>query len=98
MKKIWGLVALLMVAFVGSLSIAYAVGPIESIDGASIRSQGVQGLRFYANLIDVDAQSHGFYLLYGDASLEDLEIAIENDLVHEGKQRSEERRVGKEWR
>ncbi|MBN3490432.1 InlB B-repeat-containing protein [Acholeplasma equirhinis] len=83
MKKVWGLIFLLMAAVTASLSLAYAAGPVTSVDGASIRTTGVQGLRFYANVEDLESV-HGFYLLYGDADVADLEAALP-EMLHNGK-------------
>lgn len=65
---------------------------IKTIDGASIRTQteiSSQGLRFYG-YIDPNTvvDTHGFYLLFGDASVTDLEQALESDpnnLIINGK-------------
>ncbi len=54
---------------------------VESIDGASIRTQGVQGLRFYAKLDEsVKANVHGFYLVYGKTTVQELETVINDSL------------------
>lgn len=58
-------------------------------NGASIRTTGSQGLRFYANLTNESATGQGFYVIYGEASILDLEDAIsvagENDIIINGK-------------
>lgn len=49
--------------------------------GASIRTateKSEQGLRFYANLLDDDVDEHGFYLIYGKATINDLTSALKN--------------------
>lgn len=52
---------------------------VEAIEGASIRTEGVQGLRFYAKLDEsVIENKHGFYLIYGVATVNELETALDN--------------------
>lgn len=48
------------------------------IDGASIRTKGTQGLRFTAVIADeVKYNNHGFYLIYGQATVADLKLNID---------------------
>lgn len=63
-----------------ALSVTYADGAVSTVDGASIRTTGEQGLRFYAKLEVEDSSEHGFYLLYGEAMVSDLEEALENEI------------------
>jgi uncharacterized repeat protein (TIGR02543 family) len=62
-----------------NIKITYIVeaGAIERIEGAQIRTEGTQGLRFSAKVNDAaSVQEKGFYLLKGVATLLDLEEAI----------------------
>ena len=65
---------------------------IKTIDGASIRTQtevSSQGLRFYGQLdLETVVDSQGFYLIFGEANVTDLEQALEldpNNLIINGK-------------
>ena len=52
---------------------------IEMENGASIRTSGVQGLKYTAILpVGHDNAEHGFYIIYGTATVENLESAIAN--------------------
>ena len=63
--------------------------PVKMLEGASIRTEGVQGLRFYATLDEsVLANEHGFYVAFGIADLNTLQEAILNaapDVIVNGK-------------
>lgn len=82
MKRIKNIFFVLMFAFLlVGLNQVKADGPaISSIDGASIRVKtetSEQGLRFYAELNEsVKNKEHGFYLVYGKATVTDLENAL----------------------
>ncbi len=59
---------------------------IESLEGASIRTEGVQGLRFEAQVLNVaEISEKGFYLLFGEATVADLELALSNPVGETGK-------------
>jgi hypothetical protein len=59
---------------------------IESLKGASIRTEGTQGLRFSAKVNDsTNIQEKGFYLLKGEATVADLELALSNPVGETGK-------------
>src|SRR5690554_1060013 len=66
---------------------------VNSIDGASIRiktENSEQGLRFYAKLDEsVKNNEHGFYLIFGNATVEELKLAIslksDNEIILNGK-------------
>ncbi len=75
--------SLLVIAFglflVSSVNLK-ANGPlVEAIDGASIREKVngeiEQGLRFYAKL-NSEADEHGFYLVFGEATVQQLKDAL----------------------
>ncbi len=61
--------------------ILFDVNPVEAIEGASIRQQAQnqkQGLRFYAALSEQYKNNpHGFYLVYGVITSEELEDLLE---------------------
>jgi uncharacterized repeat protein (TIGR02543 family) len=71
------LVLVFGVFLISSINVKATSPLVEAIDGASIRTQGVQGLRFYATLDEsVKANEHGFYLVYGKTTIAELEAAI----------------------
>jgi uncharacterized repeat protein (TIGR02543 family) len=79
MRKIFRslLVLVFGVFLISSINVKATSPLVEAIDGASIRTQGVQGLRFYATLDEsVKANEHGFYLVYGKTTIAELEAAI----------------------
>lgn len=90
MKKLFKYFAIsfLFVLLLGVSNVS-AQGPkLEMEQGASIRAaegEIEQGLRFTATLNE-SADEHGFYLLYGDAAIYDLENAIDNDMTFNGKE------------
>lgn len=60
---------------------------VTAIEGASIRLEGKQGLRFYAKLDEsVKTNKHGFYLIYGVTTISELENALLNDEDINGKE------------
>lgn len=69
----------LMVLFV-NVSQVKAAGEVVAVDGASIRfktDEVGQGLRFYAKLDETYKNNeHGFYLVFGEATVNKLEDAI----------------------
>ncbi len=79
MRKIFRslLVLVFGVFLISSINVKATSPLVEAIDGASIRTQGVQGLRFYARLDEsMKANEHGFYLIYGEATVQQLTDAI----------------------
>lgn len=85
MKRISEIFKVLLVFVVGMFLIssinikANALGLIETIDKASIRVEGEQGLRFYAKVLDSsNIKEKGFYLVYGTTTVSNLENAIIN--------------------
>lgn len=81
---------LFMLAFVGGSRNIYASdSSVTMIDGASIRvatDESGQGLRFTAKLTG-ESIEHGFYLVYGKATLEDLQRVIKDKTLElNGKQ------------
>ena len=88
--------SVLLIAFailLVNVSRVSAVGEVTAIEGASIRLQSEsagQGLRFYARLDEsMKANEHGFYLVYGKATVTELEDAIveagSGDIMLNGK-------------
>src|SRR5690554_1601610 len=83
MKKIYKFVNVLLlfvvgVFFLNTFNVAANSELIESLDSASIRTNGEQGLRFYAKVLNAeDIEEKGFYLVYGKASISELEAAID---------------------
>ncbi|HHV33609.1 MAG TPA: hypothetical protein GXX71_02850, partial [Acholeplasma sp.] len=61
---------------------------ISTLDGASIRTEGIQGLRFYGEVdSSVKNNEHGFYLVYGSITKLELQNIADNNLTtHNGKQ------------
>jgi len=89
MKKLISLTSfLLLVLLLAPFAYASSEG-LTMPNGASIRTTGSQGLRFYANLTNEEATGQGFYVIYGESSILDLENAItlvgENDIIVNGK-------------
>ena len=79
MRKIFRslLVLVFGVFLISSINVKATSPLVEAIDGASIRTQGVQGLRFYARLDEsMKVNEHGFYLVYGKTTIAELEAAI----------------------
>ncbi len=81
-KKIF-LTAIFSLVFVFAFSSNFKATPeniIKQIDGASIRMKtknSLQGLKFVAKLDEAYVNNeHGFYLVYGKTSLEELKTAI----------------------
>jgi hypothetical protein len=82
-----------VLSYTNHLSEPAATGSnIKTIDGASIRTQtevSSQGLRFYGQLdLETMVDSQGFYLIFGEANVTDLEQALEldpNNLIINGK-------------
>ncbi len=72
---------LFMLAFIGGNKSVYASdSSVTMLDGASIRvktEDSGQGLRFTAKLTG-ESIEHGFYLVYGKATLEDLQRVIKD--------------------
>lgn len=80
MKRFYKLLSVLLmfVVFAGTLKVSANSELIESLDSASIRDEGEQGLRFYAKVLDAEAiEEKGFYLVYGKATISELEAAID---------------------
>ena len=76
-----------VLSYTNHLSEPTATGSnIKTIDGASIRTQtevSSQGLRFYGQLdLETVVDSQGFYLIFGEANVTDLEQALELDPNH----------------
>jgi uncharacterized repeat protein (TIGR02543 family) len=92
LKKIFGLLLLLTVGFFLTESKTFAAPDlIESLEGAAIRTEGVQGLRFSARVLNAEQISEkGFYILYGQATVIDLQAALDNavgdTILHKGKE------------
>lgn len=80
MKRGLSILFITLLTLFVALSVTYADGAVSTFDGASIRTTGEQGLRFYAKLEVEDSIEHGFYLLYGEAIVSDLEEALENEI------------------
>lgn len=85
MKRINKIFKLVLVFVVGLFLVTTTIvkadssGLIETIDKASIRVDGEQGLRFYAKVLDSsNIKEKGFYLVYGTATVSNLENAIIN--------------------
>ncbi|WIF88649.1 InlB B-repeat-containing protein [Acholeplasma laidlawii] len=78
MKKIIIIVTFLVTLLLVTPFVFASSGAPTMIDGASIRTSGEQGLRFYANLENEAVTSQGFYLVYGEASVVNLQTAISN--------------------
>src|SRR5690554_5504668 len=82
MKKIYKFINVLLlfvvgVFFLSTFNVTANSELIESLDSASIRNDGEQGLRFYAKVLNAeDIEEKGFYLVYGKASISELEAAI----------------------
>ena len=82
-----------VLSYTNHLSEPAATGSnIKTIDGASIRTQtevSSQGLRFYGQLdLETVVDSQGFYLIFGEANVTDLEQALAldpNNLIINGK-------------
>ncbi len=85
-KKVFVIMLILMIGIVFKGIKIYADPlPIESLDGASIRTEGVQGLRFDARVLDSSGiVEKGFYLLKGAATVSDLTAAIPT-MTYNGK-------------
>src|SRR5690554_6534886 len=78
MKKITIIVTFLVTLLLVTPSVFASSGAPTMIDGASIRTSGEQGVRFYANLENEAVTSQGFYLVYGETSVVNLQTAISN--------------------
>ncbi len=68
-----------------NINITYTSIPIQSLPGASIRTEGIQGLRFDAEVLDgTNIQEKGFYLLKGEATIADLMASLAT-MLYNGK-------------
>ncbi len=62
---------------ISQIEITYTSAPIKLLPGASIRTEGIQGLRFSAKVNDsTNIQEKGFYLLKGEATIADLMASL----------------------
>lgn len=78
--KLFTLLFMLMAFFTLSIGLSANAASVLMDEGASIRTEGNQGLRYTATLSgNYDNGEHGFYLIYGKASKDDLIIAKNND-------------------
>ncbi|NWH10635.1 InlB B-repeat-containing protein [Acholeplasma laidlawii] len=78
MKKLTIIVTFLVTLLLVTPFVFASSGAPTMIEGASIRTSGEQGLRFYANLENEAVTSQGFYLVYGETSVVNLQTAISN--------------------
>ncbi|MFA7612355.1 MAG: InlB B-repeat-containing protein [Acholeplasmataceae bacterium] len=70
---------------ISQIEITYTSIPIKSLPGASIRTEGIQGLRFDAEVLDgTNIQEKGFYLLKGEATIADLMESLAT-MLYNGK-------------
>lgn len=70
---------------ISQIEITYTSIPIKSLPGASIRTEGNQGLRFDAEVLDgTNIQEKGFYLLKGEATIADLMESLAT-MLYNGK-------------
>lgn len=82
MRKLNKVFNVLMLAICSFFFVSYVLRAdgssyIETIEGASIRIEGVQGLRFNAKVLNSDGiKEKGFYLLKGAATVADLEASL----------------------
>ena len=71
--------------WISQIEITYTSIPIKSLPGASIRTEGMQGLRFDAEVLDgTNIQEKGFYLLKGEATIADLMESLAT-MLYNGK-------------
>ena len=70
---------------ISQIEITYTSIPIKSLPAASIRTEGIQGLRFDAEVLDgTNIQEKGFYLLKGEATIADLMESLAT-MLYNGK-------------
>lgn len=83
------IIGFLFVLILGVSNLKAQPPKLEMEQGASIRvaKEGIeQGLRFTATLDkSMQDKEHGFYLIYGVATVEDLKTAINGDMIINGK-------------
>ena len=60
---------------------------IKTQAGASIRTEGVQGLRYYGQIdVSIKGNQHGFYVIYGTITIVELQNLVDNNITtYEGK-------------
>ncbi len=70
---------------ISQIEITYTSAPIKLLPGASIRTEGIQGLRFEAEVLDsTDIEEKGFYVLKGQATIADLITSLDT-MLYNGK-------------
>ena len=82
MKKTKLFSFLLMIFTVFTLSVGVNANTVSVLmdEGASIRTEGVQGLKYTATLSEnYKGNEHGFYIIYGEATISDLISAKNNN-------------------